>query len=301
MRRNLDMTALRSFVTTAEAGGVTRAATLLNLTQSAVSMQLKRLEESLNTRLFDRAGRGIALTTEGEQLLGYARRLVALNDEAVGRMTADEFEGVVNLGIPHDIVQGVMPPVLKRFNAEFPRMRVQFVTSNTLHLLGQFERGELDVIVTTEETCGADGETVAELPLVWVGATDGNAWKNRPLPIAFENHCIFRGNVQRRLDAEGISWSLSVDSNATRAIEATVSADLAVHAALHGMWVPGTEPIRHGGELPDLKNYKINIYQNLSAQTFAIQALVEMLREAYAGLNQPSAQPRPSRLTAVTG
>src|SRR6056297_186316 len=101
MPRNLDLTALRSFVAVADTGGVTRAAGLLNLTQSAVSMQLKRLEESLNTSLLDRSGRTIGLTTQGEQLLSYARRMLQLNDEIYGRLTATEFEGELKLGVPH--------------------------------------------------------------------------------------------------------------------------------------------------------------------------------------------------------
>ncbi|MEO1734302.1 MAG: LysR family transcriptional regulator, partial [Pseudomonadota bacterium] len=90
--RNLDITTLRSFVAVAESGGVTRAAGFLHLTQSAVSMQLKRLEELLDVELLDRSGRSIALTAEGEQLLGYARRMVALNDEIVSRLTDEAFE-----------------------------------------------------------------------------------------------------------------------------------------------------------------------------------------------------------------
>ena len=102
--RNLDVTTLRSFVAVAEAGGVTRAAGFLHLTQSAVSMQLKRLEELLGLELLDRSGRTIALTASGEQLLVYARRMVALNDEVMTRLTDQAYEGQITLGVPHDIV-----------------------------------------------------------------------------------------------------------------------------------------------------------------------------------------------------
>ena len=301
MRRNLDMTALRSFVATAESGGVTRAAGLLHLTQSAVSMQLKRLEESLGQTLFDRAGRGIALTPDGEVLLGYARRLVTLNDEAVGRMTAGDYEGEITLGVPHDIVPGFIPQVLKRFAAAFPRMRVNFLSSNTLALLGQFDRGEVDMILTTEEGCGSEGETLAQVPLVWVGAIGGEAWKRRPLPLAFEGQCIFRASTQRRLDAAGISWEMMVDTGSTRTVEATVSADLAVHTVLSGFWVTGTEPIDHGGTLPDLKTYCVNLYRSPAAEGEVEAALARFLTEAYAALSLSGVPQRPSRLTAVTG
>ncbi|NHX27946.1 LysR family transcriptional regulator, partial [Escherichia coli] len=100
MPRNLDLTALRSFVAVSEAGGVTRAAGFLNLTQSAVSMQIKRLEEALDLQLLDRSARQIALTASGEQLLGYARRMLALNDEIYARLTAQEYEGEIALGVP---------------------------------------------------------------------------------------------------------------------------------------------------------------------------------------------------------
>ena len=114
--RNLDVTTLRSFVAVADSGGVTRAAGLLHLTQSAVSMQLKRLEEMLGLDLLDRSGRGIALTASGEQLLTYARRMVSLNDEVITRLTDQAFEGEITLGVPHDIVYPFIPRILQQFN-----------------------------------------------------------------------------------------------------------------------------------------------------------------------------------------
>ena len=123
------MTALRSFVAVADSGGVTKAAGFLNLTQSAVSMQLKRLEESLNVALLDRSARTIGLTPAGEQLVSYARRMLALNDEAYGKLTAVEYEGEITLGVPHDIIYPVIPGVLQRFAAAYPRVKVHLVSS----------------------------------------------------------------------------------------------------------------------------------------------------------------------------
>ena len=149
MARNLDLTALRSFVAVADAGGVTRAAGFLNLTQSAVSMQLKRLEESLATNLLDRTARQIALTPAGEKLLGYARRMLELNDEVWSRLTDDVYEGEIVLGVPHDIVYPAIPRVLQQFNSEFPRMRVQLISLYTKGLKVAYSRGECDIILTT--------------------------------------------------------------------------------------------------------------------------------------------------------
>ena len=132
MPRNLDLTAIRAFVAVVDAGGVTKASGFLNLTQSAVSMQLKRLEESIGVALFDRSARRLALTGAGEQMLGYARRLLDLNDEVLGRLTAKHYTGQITLGVPHDVVYPAIPQVLQRFNTDFPRMRVQLVSSYNL-------------------------------------------------------------------------------------------------------------------------------------------------------------------------
>ncbi len=282
MPRNLDMTALRSFVAVADAGGVTRAAGFLNLTQSAVSMQIKRLEDMLDVTLLDRSGRQVGLTAEGEQMLGYARRMLALNDEAFLRLTTDVHEGEVVLGVPHDIVYPAIPQVLQRFAREFPKMKVTLISSFTRVLKAQFSRGECDVILTTEDDVSPGGETLAELPLVWVGAPGGVAWKTRPLKLAYEHNCIFRQGVQAALDDAGIPWQMAVESDSTRTIEASVSADLAVHTVLAGSEAPNVERVQHGGALPDLARMKVNMYVADPVHSPTVDALADMIRRAYA-------------------
>ncbi|MGB8622150.1 MAG: LysR family transcriptional regulator [Paracoccaceae bacterium] len=281
MSRNLDMTALRSFVAVAEVGGVTRAAGFLNLTQSAVSMQLKRLEEALDVKLLDRTARKIALTGAGEQLLSYARRMTDMNDEIFRRLTAKEYEGEIVLGVPHDIVYPAIPQVLQRFNADYPRVKVQLNSSYTTRLRTQFARGECDLILTTEDNCGPDGETLIELPLIWIGAPGGSAWKSRPLRLAYEHNCIFRPGVQAALDRAGIPWEMAVESDSTRAIEATVSADLAVHSLLEGSEPPYLERIKHNGALPELTSKKINLYVSDVAGGELTESLAALIRQAF--------------------
>jgi DNA-binding transcriptional LysR family regulator len=281
MPRNLDMTALRSFVAVADAGGVTRAASLLNLTQSAVSMQLKRLEEATGINLIDRSSRTASLTAAGEQLLGYARRMLELNDEVYARMTHQAYEGEVVLGVPHDIVYPAVPRVLRRFATDYPRMRVNLVSSMTQRLLRLFSRGECDMIVTTEDGCGDGGETLVELPLVWVGAQGGTAWRHQPLRLAFEKGCIFRHGVLESLEDAGIAWEMAVESDSTRTVEATVSADLAVNIVMEGMEAPLVERIQHGGALPELAKKKINLYVSELATGRPELDLADLIRQAY--------------------
>ncbi|MEM6375013.1 MAG: LysR family transcriptional regulator [Pseudomonadota bacterium] len=258
--RNLDMTTLRSFLAVAEQGGVTRAAQVLNLTQSAVSMQLKRLEETLGIALLDRTNRRIALSPAGDQLLTYARRIVDLNDEAVGRLSDELFEGEIVLGVPHDIVYPVIPRVLKTFNSTYPRMNVSLKSSSTVKLKEALGRGDVHMILTTESDLEPGGETLTEMPLRWTGAIGGQAWKKRPLRLGFCTFCIFRTTVMRRLDAAGIPWELAIESDEDRSVEALISADLAVGALLEPTVPPHQEVITTGGALPDLGTQKVNLY-----------------------------------------
>ncbi len=278
------MTALRSFAAVAEVGGVTKASGFLNLTQSAVSMQLKRLEDALGLQLLDRSGRGVSLTAAGEQLLGYARRMIELNDEVFGRLTDKAIAGEITLGVPGDIVYPAIPQVLKRFNAIFPQVKVHLVSSNTIHLRDMIQRGECDIILTTEGTCDAGGETLITLPLVWVGTPGGTAWRQRPLRLAFEHTCIFRKSVQKALDDANIPWEMAVESDTHRAIEASVSADLAVHTLLEGMIPPHLEPIHHAGTLPELMTKQINLYIADLARSPMMEEMSGLIRHAFASL-----------------
>ena len=281
MPRNLDLTALRSFVAVADSGGVTKASSALNLTQSAVSMQLKRLEESLGQSLLDRSGRTIALTPAGEQLLGYGRRMLALNDDIFSKMTDDGFEGTLILGAPHDVIYPAIPRVLQLFRAEYPRMRVQLLSSWTYRLLELFEQGKCDVIVTTEDDVRPGGETLIEKPLLWYGARNGTAWQQRPLPIASEPHCQFRKGMLAALDAAEIPWEMAVHAESMRTIEATVAADLAVYSQLEDTVPPLMEVIPHNGSLPELAAKKLNLYVSDVQKSPTLPDLADLVRRSY--------------------
>lgn len=281
MIRNLDLTALRSFVTVAEVGGVTRAAGVLNLTQSAVSMQLKRLEELMGIDLLDRSSRTIGLTSAGQQLLGYGQKMLALNDEVYARLTTEDFEGEIRFGVPHDIIYPRIPPVLRDFAKAFPRVKVRLISAPTRRLRVMFERGEVDLILTTEETPGEQGESLIELPLVWMGAVGGTSWRERPLPLAFCSNCIFRDGSIRAVERAGIDWHLSIDSELDNAVSAAVSADLGITVFIEGESAPMIAPIDHGGALPDLGTTRINLYVQ-RVDNPVETAFADFLRRAHA-------------------
>jgi hypothetical protein len=161
------------------------------------------------------------------------------------------------------------------------RSIVKHLASNTRKLKAMIESGDIDLILTTEEECGSQGETISMQRLVWAGAPGGTAFRDRPLRLAFERACLFRPWVQRALDEAGIAWEMAVDTNATRTVEASVSADLAIHAMLECAISPYLEPITHGGALPDLPSTRINMYRAASAKGALVDALEEMVRGAY--------------------
>src|SRR5262244_1268396 len=184
MRRDIDISLLRAFVAVVETGSATSAAALLNLTQAAVSQQLKRLEELFATELFERHHKRLLLKPNGERLIAHAQRLIALNDEVWGAMSAPANVGEVRLGVPHDIVGPYLPPILRRFDKAWPRVRVSLKCTTTPQLLELLRRGSIDLILTTEQRCGADGKTLLEDDLTWAGARDGTAHQRDPLPVS---------------------------------------------------------------------------------------------------------------------
>lgn len=287
MARNLDLTALRSFAMVAETGGVTRAAGLLNLTQSAVSMQIRRLEESLDLALFSRVARRLVLTAEGEQLLGYARRMLETNDEALARLTCASFEGEIRLGVPYDIVYPQIPGVLQRLATLYPRMRINLVSSFTMELKAGFARGDYDVILTTEEAPDAGGETLAERSLRWIGAPGGTAWQRRPLRLGFEERCLFRAIAQTALDRAGIPWEMAFTGQSERVMEATTAADLALTARIDGAMPEGCVLVPPEAGLPSLGTITICLYHAERMRSPMQEAVLDALRCAYGTCEEP--------------
>ena len=281
MARHLDLTALRSFTAVADSGGVTRAATQLNLTQSAVSMQLKRLEESLGLPLLDRSARTIALTAQGEQLLGYARRMLDINDEAWGRMTNPAYEGEISIGVPQDIMYPHVPRVMHRFAQEYPRVRVMLQSDHTIDLKARFARSEVDLILTTEGQLEPGGETLARQPLVWVGAENGQAWRSRPVRFGSTSRCLFRRPAIEALERANVPWELAVDSLSCSTVEVSVIADLAINVQLAGSIPARCEEIRHGGALPELPEYLIDMYVGEGPRAALAERLAAFVRQAY--------------------
>jgi DNA-binding transcriptional LysR family regulator len=290
MSRNLDTALLRAFVAVAETAGMTSAANVLNLTQAAVSQQIKRLEDQLGQPLFTRDRRGLSLTGPGERLFGKAKRLLALNDEIWTDMTGAVHEGQVRLGIPYDLVTAYLPPVLKSFSRAYPKVHIALECRSSMRLREALAAGEIDLALATEREVGPDGEALVSDRLVWVGARGGEAHRQRPLPVSIGSEaCAFRPAVLDALRGAGLDWRAVAEISNMDAINATVETDLAVMALLASTVPASLEVLPPDLGLPVLPAFSINLYRPRTGPTPIAMELARHIRDGFFGRQRHAA------------
>lgn len=261
MNRDIDLSLLRAFLAVAQTGGMTAAGRHLNLTQAAVSQQIKRLEEQMGRELFDRGQRRIKLTASGERLMGHAERILTLNDEIWSTMTAPEFTGRIRLGVPHDIVGPFMPPILRNFSKAWSRVEVTLNCSSSQDLMRYLGEGELDLALTTDPE-PAEGEAMLLADrLVWTGAPNGTAHLRDPLPVSLgDENCAFRSAAVHALSGAGRDWRFTCAVSNMSALGATLEADLSVAPLLSQTVPAGLKVLEADSGLPPLPTYYINLH-----------------------------------------
>jgi DNA-binding transcriptional LysR family regulator len=281
MPHNVDTALLRAFVAVAETSGMTAAANVLNVTQAAVSQQIKRLEETFGCQLFERQRKGLALTTAGERLFGRAKRLLALNDEIWSEMTTPLYEGEVRLGIPNDLINTYLPTFLKGFAQSYPKVRITLVCLTTPRLLEKLQAGEIDLTLTTEIGCSLEGESLVTERLLWVGAKGGEAFRQRPLPVSIGcDGCAFQAPILEALRAVEIPWRMVSEVTNMDAQTATARADLAIMASLASTVPSHLEVLGARAGLPVLPSFSINLYLPKNGGTDIAREFARHIREA---------------------
>lgn len=261
MARDIDISLLRAFLAVVETGSVTQSARILNLTQAAVSQQIKRLEDLFGCPLFERSHKRLLLAPAGERLLSGAQRLVGLNDETWGLMTTPHFEGEVRLGVPYDIVGTYIPPILRRFNAVWPRVRVSMQCLDSTTLKSMLTSGEIDVTLTTEVDCGPEGETLHLDRLIWVGLPGSDAHTRNPLPLSLgATTCMFRPVAIEALRRAGRDWRIVCEVSNMEPVVATISAGLAIAPLLKASIPANLSGLDPDCGLPELPMFRINMY-----------------------------------------
>lgn len=274
MDRNVDVAVARAFLTVVETGSVTQAAKQLNLSQGAISQQLRRLQEFTDQPLFVRAGRGIAPTPDGQRLLPAISQLVAANETLLAALRRPAFEGEIKFGVPYDIIGAFAPGILRRFAHEFPSIRVTLICKDSVVLLDEIGNGAIDVALTTEVGCGRQGETLRSDRLVWVGARNGVAHTQDPLQISLgADTCVFRSIAIAALKKARRNWNIVCEVSNMEPVRAMLEADLAI-APLLGRSIPDClSIIEENSRLPKLPMLNINLYKarnlSLPASAFA--------------------------------
>ena len=226
---NLDMDVLRTFVLGIELGSFAKAADRVGRSQSAVSTQLRRLEDQVGAPLVCKQGRRLTTTEAGEGLLSYARRILDLNDEAVEAVRGTSAAGSIRLGLTQDFADAWLAKALARFAKAAPNVRVDVKVERTSVLAEAIARGQLDVALTWGDGV-AGSERVAEFQMVWISrANDVHAKLGVTVPIvAFEQPCVFRSAGVAALDEAGISWRVSFTSPSLSGLWAAVEAGMGV-------------------------------------------------------------------------
>ena len=204
----LDIDSMRALTQIAESGGITRAARRLNLSQSAVSHKMKRLENKLNRSLFTRADGRLVFSADGEKLLGYARRMVRLHDEACASFHQSDLKGELRLGITEDVSAPGMAQILSRFSTSFPNVTLTSRVAHTPELIRWLNAGEIDMglIEVFESELLASDHLLGRQQIVWLQAEDFILDPGRPIPfVAYHKECFYKAWAEQALNDSGLS------------------------------------------------------------------------------------------------
>ncbi|WGF90573.1 LysR substrate-binding domain-containing protein [Marinivivus vitaminiproducens] len=262
MARELDIGLLRSLVAIADTGGFSAAARMLGRSQSAVSMQIQRLEDVLGRRLLTRDTRRVALTEDGLRMVRHARRILGAHDEALAELDARLIDGTVRLGTPDDYATCFLPEPLARFANSHPRVQLEVRCDLSTDLMPLLADGALDLAVVTRGPDGG-GLLLRREPLVWAAAVDRPVETRAPVPLVlFPRGCIFRDSAQDALDRAGTAHRIVYTSPSLAGIRAAVLGGLGVTVLARSTAVDGLRVLGPETGLPALPPVEIVLHQS---------------------------------------
>jgi len=277
----LDLTLLQAFAAVVDSGSFTRAAVYLCRTQSAVSMQLRKLEEITGHPLLEREPRSLKLTEQGELLLGFARRMIRLNEDALAALDQPFAEGHVRLGMPDDYAQRFLPSVLTRFAHAYPRVQLEVIGALSGELLDRVEAGDIDVALITRQPNRRRGKVLRRERLVWAGSRQHMAQAQTPLPLAlFPDGCVFREHALAALDAQAVPWRVAYCSQSFAGGRLAVSGGLAVTVLAQSMVPPEWRTYGPDEHFPPLPEIEIALHCAAGRRAHAAKLLEEQLTES---------------------
>jgi DNA-binding transcriptional LysR family regulator len=283
----LDVDQLRTFIAIAETGSFTKAAEFVNKTQSAVSMQMKRLEERLERPIFARDGRASKLTDDGQRLLDYARRIVKLNVETIAAFSDAELSGRVRLGVPDDYADRYLPEIMARFSRAYPGVELSVICEPSVDLLERIDANELDLAIVTNCETKRASETFRRERLLWVTSNRHATHAEEPIPLALGRPtCSWRSIACERLETVARPYRVLYSSSNAGAVAAAVLAGLAVSVLPESGLRPGMRVLSPADGFPDLPSCHVGLVRNSHEGSALASALAEHIISSLDNLSE---------------
>lgn len=291
MAAPLDLDQLQTFVTIADVGSFTKAADEVHRTQSAVSMQMRRLEERIGRPLFEKDGRTNRLTEEGERLLTYARRLLRLNRETLAAFDEASLEGSIRIGTPDDYADRFLPEIMARFTRSNPRVELSVICEPTYNLVEQIKRGQLDIAIVTHNEDKRMSEIVRREPLLWVTSANHSVHTEDVLPLAVgRTTCMWRRAACDMLDNMGRDYRILFTSWSATVIIAAVLSGQAVSILPECALRPGMRILGETDGFGALPDVRIGIMRGHSSQPEIVDALARHISDSLDNISVPAAE-----------
>jgi DNA-binding transcriptional LysR family regulator len=282
MDRVLDPDLLATLVAIAETGSFTGAAERVLRSQSAVSMQIKRLEETVGRPLFLREGRNVTLTAAGDALLLHARRILRAHREAIAEFSDRELAGEVTIGTPDDYAATYLPSILNLFSEAHPKLTLNVVCEPSMALSQRIREGSVDIALTTRGNGEVGGTIVHTEPLMWMGSRQHCIQERDPLPLAvFGEHCCFRSAMLHSLAGIGRECRIAVVSVSIAGIYAAMEAGLAISCLAASNLTPSLRGFGRADGFPDLPDVQLLIQRAAGRRSLALDELEERIVEHF--------------------
>lgn len=282
MQPTLDSDLLRTLVVISEAKNFTRASEIVGRTQSAVSVQMKKLEEIIGERLFERGPRGVTLTRPGEQLVSDSKRIISLLDQAAVSVHSNPLDGSVRIGVPDEFGGTILPRVLSRFSKMHPKAEVTVHCASSSELRAEFDKGDLDLVVVHEDAAMIGGEVLLNDPVVWVTSDAHFQHECDPMPIAVcERDCWWRQWALDILDQRQKSYRVAYESSSTFGLQAAVSAGIAVAILAQSQIPADCRPLTAKEGYPPLQGSSIVLRQQTKNKCSTKAGMAQAVREAF--------------------
>ena len=285
-RLNLDLDTLRTLALAHDRGGLAQAAEHLGRTPSAISQQMKRLQDDLGVPIFRKRGRGLALTEAGEVALSYARRILALNDELMDTMHGAKLAGHIRVGCPQDFAS-ILPAVLSHFSSLYPRMQIELLIEGNAALLDAIDTSRIDLAIIIGREDPLNAQTVGRLDLVWIASATFTPPRKQPLPLAVLGpQCAFRRCALERLEATKIPYRIAANSPSLDGLWAALLGGLGVTARTALNLPEGLTSAGTLYDLPPLGHLPVTLHRAVRSNGIAADRMASLLTDALARVLQ---------------